>query len=141
MYRHIMIATDGSDVAQRAVDQGLRLAMRLGSKATVVTVSEPYPAELAPAWPIEDYDRAVSEKAQDILGLARDAAAALGASCDYLHVKDAHPAEGIIQAAADQNCDLIAMASHGRRGFQRMILGSQAYEVIVKSPIPVLICR
>ena len=141
MYRHIMIATDGSDIAQRAVDQGLQLAMRLGSKVTVVTVTEPYPAELATAWPVEDYDRAVSEKAQNILGHARNAAAALDASCEYLHVKNAYPAEGIIQAAVDQNCDLIVMASYGRRGFQRMILGSQAYEVIVNSPIPVLICR
>ena len=61
--------------------------------------------------------------------------------CETLHVKNQFPAEGIIEAAKAQGCDLIVMASHGRRGLSRLLLGSQANRVVTQSTIPVLICR
>ena len=68
-------------------------------------------------------------------------AKAAGVSCETVHVKDQHPAEGIIAAAKDKACDLIVMASHGRRGLGRLLLGSQANEVLTHSKVPALIVR
>jgi nucleotide-binding universal stress UspA family protein len=65
----------------------------------------------------------------------------IGVSCETLHVKDRHPGEGIIETAREKACDLIVMASHGRRGLGRLILGSVANEVVTHSTIPVLIYR
>ena len=64
-----------------------------------------------------------------------------GVTCETLHVKDQFPAEGIIETAKARGCDLIVMASHGRRGFARLLLGSQANKVVTHSTVPVLICR
>ena len=61
--------------------------------------------------------------------------------CATIYVKDRHPAEGIIETAQTQMCDLIVMASHGRRGLARLLIGSQANRVVTLSPVPVLICR
>ena len=68
-------------------------------------------------------------------------AAEIGVSCETLHVKDRRPAEGIIETAKAKDCDLIVMGSHGRRGISRLVLGSQASEVVSHSTVPVLVCR
>ena len=70
-----------------------------------------------------------------------EAAKKQGRPCANLYIKDRHPAEGIIETAQAQACDLIVMASHGRRGLARLLLGSQANKVVTLSPVPVLICR
>jgi nucleotide-binding universal stress UspA family protein len=145
MFAHIMIATDGSALAQRAVAQGLALAKALGAKATAVTVTEPISAllvgEAAIAFPIEEYDKAASADAARILAGVSAQAAQAGVACDTLHVSQRHPAEGIVEAAKAQGCGLIVMASHGRRGFSKLLLGSQATRVLTLSEVPVLICR
>jgi nucleotide-binding universal stress UspA family protein len=82
-----------------------------------------------------------AENAGKVLASAKAIAEKDGVACRTLHIKDQHPSEGIIQAAKDQGCDLIVMASHGRRGLSRLILGSQAYEVVTHSAVPVLIIR
>jgi nucleotide-binding universal stress UspA family protein len=145
MYKHILIATDGSDLAARALAQGLSLAKALASKVTVATVTEPWGAqvvgEAAIAFPFEQYEKAVSANAVEILSKASEAASKAGVSCTTVHIKERHPAEGILEAAKERTCDLIVMASHGRRGLSRLFLGSQAHNVITHSTIPVLICR
>ena len=145
MYRNLIIATDGSELAAKAVEQGLGLAQALGAKATVVTVTEPWTAVVwggvDMAFPIEEYERGCLAGAEKILGDAAAVAARLGASCETLHVKDRMPAEGILETARARNCDLIVMASHGRRGVARLLIGSQANQVVTHSTIPVLICR
>jgi nucleotide-binding universal stress UspA family protein len=145
MYKHILIATDGSDLAAKALAQGLSLAKALASQVTVVTVTEPWGAqmmgEVAIAFPFEEYEKAVSANATEILSKASEAASKAGVSCTTAHVKERHPAEGIIETAKAMTCDLIVMASHGRRGLTRLLLGSQANNVITRSTIPVLICR
>jgi nucleotide-binding universal stress UspA family protein len=62
-------------------------------------------------------------------------------ACDTLHVKDQYPAEGIVEAAQARGCDLIVMASHGRRGLSKLLLGSQATRVLTHTDVPVLVCR
>lgn len=145
MYKHILIATDGSDLAQKAVAQGLAIAKALGSKVTAINVSEPWvavaPGEVAMAFPIKDYDDSVKANAERILGAVAAEAQSVGVTCDTLHVKDQFPAEGILETSEKLGCDLIVMASHGRRGLMRFLLGSQANKVLTHGTTPVLICR
>ena len=145
MYKHILIATDGSELAGKAVTQGLAIAKSLGAEITVVNVTEPWvavaPGEVAMSFPIKEYDESVSANARRILSAVETEAAAQGVACRTLHVKDQFPAEGIIETANELKCDLIVMASHGRRGLMRFLLGSQAIKVLTHSTIPVLICR
>jgi nucleotide-binding universal stress UspA family protein len=145
MYKHLLIATDGSELAQRAVEQGLKLAEALKAKASIITVTEPWDAlvfgEATAVLPPAAYEENVTIAATRILDNVKATAEKLGQSCDTLHVKDRFPAEGIVECAAEKGCDLIVMASHGRRGLRRLILGSVANEVVTRSTIPVLICH
>lgn len=145
MYKHILIASDGSELAGRAVEQGLTLAKTLGSKVTAVTVTEPWTAavsgEWAVAFPVEEYEKAAAANAEKILAHVTETAARLGVSCETVHIKDQFAAEGIIEEAKNRNCDLIVMGSHGRRGLVKFILGSQATRVLTHSTTPMLIVR
>ena len=145
MFKHILIATDGSELADRAAAQGLGLAKLLKANVTVVTATEPWTAvvtgEAALAFPYADYEKAAAENAAKILARAADMAKKADVACATVHVKDRFPAEGIIAAAKDKGCDLIVMASHGRRGLAKLLLGSEATKVLTLSSVPVLICR
>jgi nucleotide-binding universal stress UspA family protein len=145
MYKRILIATDGSELAEKAVSTGVALAKALGAQVVAVTASEPWTtmtdgAGFAFNFPVEDYEKAVAERAAAILSKVRAAAETSAVACETVQVND-FPAEGILAAAKAKGCDLIVMASHGRRGVARFLLGSQAVEVLTISPIPVLICR
>lgn len=149
MYKHILISTDGSDVAQRGVDHGLSLAKSLDAKVTVITVTEPFPFHASAAgagWvplpeDISGYEEGQKKAADKLLATVREAAAKIGVSADVLHVPDARPAEAIVEAAKAEGCSVIVMASHGRRGLGRLLLGSQTSEVLAHSPVPVLVVR
>ena len=145
MYRNILLATDGSDLAERAVVHGLELAKALGAKVTIVTVTDMIPTgPYSPIpWPsdIARYEALAQKSASKILERATDVARNLGISCDTLHIVDELPAEGILKACRDRYCDLIVMASHGRTGIDRMLMGSQAMKVVTLSHVPVLIYR
>lgn len=145
MYKQILIATDGSELAGKALDHGLRLAKTVGAKVTIVNVTEPFPVVLSDdamiVPPIEEYEDAVAEAAKKILSAASDQAAKAGVSASVRQEKDQFAAEGIIKAAGEVGADLIVMASHGRRGISKLLLGSQATEVLTHSKVPVLICR
>ena len=145
MYKHILIATDGSELAQKAVKQGLELAKHLNATVTAVTVTEPWPVAMADgvilANPIDEYEKAVAQDASRILTAVGELAGKLGVACATVHVADQYPAEGIIEQAKAKNCDLIVMASHGRRGIAKLLLGSQATRVLAHSTTPVLICK
>jgi nucleotide-binding universal stress UspA family protein len=145
MYEHILIATDGSDIAARAVAQGLGLAKQLGARVTAVSVTEPWPAGVYGPVPtpslIKVYDKTAAGNAAAALASAATAAGQLGLGCATLHVKDRHAAVGIVEAAGAVGCDLIVVGSHGRHALARVLLGSVATEVLTTSPVPVLICR
>lgn len=149
MYKHILLSTDGSELAQKGVDHGLALARNVGAKVTIVSVTEhlhisggavgggwvPVPAEM------ESYEAGRKEMAAQILADAKAAADREGVAAETLHIPDAHPAEAIIAAATSHACDLIVMASHGRRGIGRLLIGSQTAEVLAHSAVPVLVVR
>ncbi len=145
MYKHILIATDGSELAGKALLHGLDLAKALNAKVTLMTASEPMwsamPGEMAIAFPHEDYERAMVENAKRILATVSDAATTRQLYFNVKHVRDQFPAEAIVEAAREGGCDLIVMASHGRRGIAQLVLGSQASKVLTLSTVSVLIYR
>ena len=145
MFKPILIATDGSDLAERAASRALELAKLLGARVTAVTVTEPWNAvvtgEIAFGFPPADYEKGVIELATSVLARVAEMAKAAGLQCATVHVKDHFPDEGIIAAAKDSGCDVIVMGSHGRRGVARFLLGSVASRAVALSPVPVLVVR
>ncbi len=148
MYKSILIATDGSDLADVAVEHGLRLAEAVGAAVVFVTVTELWSAlhmshEAAQGKldAVKAYEDAEASSATTILENAAAKAAAIGVTSETRHVRDRAPAEGILDTAELEDCDLIVMASHGRRGLGRMLLGSQTAEVLAHAKKPVLVLR
>lgn len=149
LYKHILIPTDGSELSDKGLNHGLALAKALGASVTVVTVTaneflSPYNmAELASQGtnPLETYRAGVEEEANKILQAASEKAQSAGVSIRTEHIAERPPAEGIVEAAAEHNCDLIVMSSHGRRGVTRLMLGSQTAEVVATTIVPVLVVR
>ncbi|CAD7053519.1 universal stress protein [Pseudorhizobium halotolerans] len=146
MYKHILIATDGSEIAQKGVDHGLSLAKNLDAKVMVVTVTEPFPIYAGEGWALgpgdfERYDADQIKFAQELLAPIKASADRLGVTCETRHVPNRRPAEAILDTAAEEDCSLIVMASHGRRGLERLFLGSQTQEVVSRSSLPVLVVR
>jgi nucleotide-binding universal stress UspA family protein len=148
MYRKILIATDGSELASKAVDHGVMLAKGVGAAVIFVTATERWSAihmaeegERGDADPIGRYEDLAARSAQTVLAAAKTTAESAGVACETLHVPDGLPAEAIVATANEKGCDLIVMASHGRRGLNRLVLGSQTAEVLAYSKVPVLVLR
>src|SRR5215813_10617916 len=127
MYTHILIATDGSDLAWKAVETGLQLAKAHRARVTAITVSEPwsigYSSQGSVTVPFDAYEQAAATAASKILAPVGKLANQLDVECTTAHLKE-QPADGILQAARSRRCDLIVMASNGRRGLSRLMLGS-----------------
>ena len=145
MYANILLSTDGSDVAKKGVKHGIALAKALNAQATIITVTEPLPVieyvsgHAGGGISQQDWDAACQVRAGKVLDEARAMAEQIGISVELLHVSDAHPASAIIETAKSRGCDLIVMASHGRRGLRKLFLGSQTSEVLVDGNVPVLV--
>jgi len=145
MYKHILIATDGAPLSSHAIGKAMTLAKDMGAKVTVLTCTEPLrifslePEQVART--INNYKEEASKQAHRILAAARQEAEMLGVPCETLEVEHGHPHEAIIATAAEKGCDLIAMASHGRRGVSAIVLGSETLKVLTHSKIPVLVYR
>jgi len=139
MYKHILISTDGSELAQKGVTYGLTLAKSLGSSVDVITVIEPYPLQ-SPAT-MGSWIEAQTKRAETALDQAKDAAARLDVKMEVVLATNSSPAEAIVETAKQRGCDLVVMASHGRRGVSRLLLGSQTAEVVHYSTVPVLVVR
>lgn len=148
MYERILIATDGSELAQQGVEQGLALAAALKAEVAILTVTEPLADGFydPPGWPaiyasLEEYRQSREETAQERLAPAVQAAKRAGVPCTAHHLPDRYAADGIVETAEAQGSDLIIMASHGRRGLGRLLLGSQTQQVLTHSKVPVLVIR
>ena len=145
MYKNILIPTDGSALAAKAVEQGVLFAKEIGAKITAMTVTEPF--HLLPAAPIQleytpiEYKKHAEADAEKVLGIVSAAAKLAGVACETLHIEHEHVYQAIIDAAASRRCDLILMASHGRRGVSAVVLGSETVNVLTHSKIPVLVYR
>jgi nucleotide-binding universal stress UspA family protein len=146
MFKHILLPTDGSEIARAAVRRGIDLAMTLGAEVTQVTVDEPFQM-IAVEDPIlwvqtqEQYLRATAKRAETVLKVGEEYAQSKGVRITSLHEYDVSIHDAILQAAKKAGCDLICMGSHGRRGLTALILGSTTYKVLSHSRIPVLVHR
>ena len=149
MYKHILIPTDGSALSDKAVDAATTLAKLLGARITAFHAMEPYPlqgayaaeasgvAELQP----ELFAERSEEYAKRVLDAVGRAAAAANVQCTTAYASAHSPSHAIVEKAGKEKCDLIVMASHGRRGFEGFLLGSETQKVLTHSSIPVLVYR
>ena len=127
MYRHILIPTDGSELAERGVAHGLALAKSVGAKVFVINVVEPL--------------FAVTGDFASVLDRVANAAREAGVSCETIQVENVPPHEAIIATAADKGCNLIVMSSHGFSGLSMLLIGSVTNKVLTYAKTPVLVCR
>jgi nucleotide-binding universal stress UspA family protein len=144
MYRSILIPTDGSAITAKAITSGIALAKALDAKLSTITVKEPFPysaiSEMQPIPPQEFYDaqeRIAVSRVKEVVAAADKA----GLDCQAFTVEAQHPWEAIVEHAKTQGCDLIVMASHGRRGVTAVLLGSETTRVLVHCDVPVLVVK
>ena len=144
-FKKILIATDGSELAEKAVEKGLDLAAKLKAAVVLVMVTVPWSSivsgETAQAYSVEKYLEDAERQADRLLTPLAARAEKSGLTCESVHIVERFASEGILEAAKARNCDLIVMASHGRRGLSRFFLGSQTDEVLVQTEVSVLVVR
>ena len=145
MFKHILVPTDGSELSAAAIAKAVALAKSLSAKVTGLTVFAPFhvlAADPAMVTDTEEQYRAHCEsRAAQYLDVIKTAADAAGVTFNGLHVFAPQPYVTIISTASDQGCDLICMASHGRRGMSALLLGSETVKVLTHSKAPVLVLR
>ncbi len=148
MVTHMLIATDGSELSEKAVDHGLDLAKRLGARVTAFTATERWSvldmaqkARTGATNPIAEYEQMAADHAAAILAKVVAKASLAGVPCETVHCAGKNAAEGIVEEADTRDCDMIVMASHGRRGLDRMIIGSQTLRVLALTTRAVLVYR
>ncbi len=144
MFQRILIPTDGSAITDKAVSTALALAHLAGAEVQVLAVKEPFPysalSEMQPVPPQEFFDaqeRIAKGRVQRVI----DAAEKAGVVCKAFTVEAYHPWEAIVEQAKTTGCDLIVMASHGRRGVSALLLGSETQKVLTHGTLPVLVVR
>jgi len=144
MYERILFPTDGSEITAKALKHALGMAKLTGAELCVLAVKDPFPysaiSEMQPVPPQQFFD------AQERVAGARvktvvEAAIALGVKTSGHSVEAAHPWQAILEHAKAHDCDLIVMASHGRRGVSALLLGSETQKVLTHSTLPVLVVR
>ncbi len=144
MYKRILVPTDGSDLTAKAVQAAIGLAKLTGGELFTIAVKEPFPysaiSEMQPVPPQEFFDAQERIASRNVKAL-NDAALAAGLTCQGHTVEALHPWEAIVDHAKAQNCDLVVMASHGRRGFTALLLGSETTRVLTHCTVPVLVVR
>lgn len=148
MYKHILVPTDGSKLSQQAAQAAIALAAKLGARITAFFAAPPATPilfkQLLPvgyATPAQ-HARMIKRAAEDYLGGIEKAARDAGVPCQSASATSDYPADAILAVARKHRCDLIFIASHGRRGLRHdSLLGSETHKVLARSPIPVLVYR
>ena len=145
MFKHILLPTDGSELSEAAIQTGIQLAKSINAEVTGFHVIVPFQVFTFQTEMLEDtkeqYERESKVQAERFLGVIKKAAEQASVKCDSDYVTSNHPYEMIINAAEKKGCDLIVMASHGRRGVQGVLIGSETQKVLTHSKIPVLVVR
>jgi nucleotide-binding universal stress UspA family protein len=147
MYKHILIPTDGSELSDKAVREGIELALSMKARVTVFTASPPFHAFATESEPLLSadartlYAAGAEERAAARLRPGLEYARAKGVPARTRHVFAERPYEAIIAIAAKEGCDLVCMASHGRKGIAGLLVGSETNKVLTHSKVPVLVCR
>ena len=147
MFQNILVPVDGSALSRKAAKNAVRLAREQKAKLTAVYVSPPYTPKAGEAMAMvhfespQAYAARASVIARKCLGFVQRTASAAGVRCDAIHASGDFPYQEIVRAAERAKCDLIHMASHGRRGISRLLLGSETSKVLAHSKVPVLVQR
>ncbi|MBT9494435.1 MAG: universal stress protein [Paucibacter sp.] len=144
MFKRILVPTDGSEISAKALNTAIGMARIHGATLYALSVKEPFPysavSEMQPTPPQEFFDvqeRIAAARVKD----AMDAASSAGVTCEGHTVEALHAWEAIIEHASSNQCDLVVMASHGRRGVQALLLGSETQKVLTHCTTPVLVVR
>ena len=147
MYKHLLLPTDGSALSQRAAASGVELARALGARITALFVAPaPTPLVYEHFLPVaymtpEDHEKLIQQASARYLGSIQKVAVAAGVPFEGLSVVGEYPADAIVETATKARCDLIVMASHGRKGVSALLLGSETAKVLAHSKLPVLVHR
>lgn len=148
MFKHILLPTDGSEMSEEAARIALELARSLQAKVTALHLIRPYALPIsdgtfvyAEAFSPEEYKAATQSNAAAILGRVQARARELGVACESVHVTAGAIWDAIIKQAKARGCDLVVMASHGRKGLAGLVLGSETNKVLTHSSLPVLVTR
>jgi nucleotide-binding universal stress UspA family protein len=145
MFKHILIPTDGSELSRSAITTGVAVAKACSARVTGITVVVPLAdfgvGEFGSVADPEPYSRDSAANAKRALAVVSDAAAQTHVSAETVQLAHDKPWQAIIDTAASKGCDLIVMASHGRRGLDALVLGSETNKVLTHSKIPVLVTR
>lgn len=147
MFKHILAPTDGSELSNIAVKAAIRFAKLIGAQVTAFYAMEEVPSSSFGDYDVgnmlspEEFRASEEEKARKILSVVEETAKAAGVACDSATLASHSPHEAIIKAAQDKGCDLIFMASHGRRGVSALVLGSETNKVLTHCSIPVMVYR
>lgn len=145
MFQQILLPTDGSDLSERAVLAGISFAKEIGAQVVGLSVRPEFHTFTYKTEMLEDtrpeFDAATEKQAEQYLAFISDAARSAGVACVTVQSVSDDPYESILQTAKERKCDLIIMASHGRRGLKGVLLGSETQKVLVHSDIPVLVYR
>ena len=148
MYRHILIPTDGSELAHKAVAHGLSLAKSVGAKVTALVVEASFNVYDLPSSKMNlissafvEYAKQAKAHTSEVMSRAADEAKSAGVVCETMQMTHDHPYQAIVTIAKEKGCDLIVMASHGRAGIAAVVLGSVTTKVLTHTKIPVLVCH
>lgn len=147
MFKHLLVPTDGSPLSQEAVTRAISFAREAGARITFFCAEKAFPSMYYGMGVIFDahapsqFHQAEDENAHAVLDAAEQQAQAAGVTCGKLALASDQPYLAIIEAAERNGCDLIFMASHGRRGVGTLLLGSETQKVLSHSSIPVLVYR
>ena len=147
MYRHLLAATDGSELSNLAVEHAIELARKLNAKLTLLHVAGQYPPPMLvdgtvfPTLPQDEHEAAVAKQSEEILQPCRERARAAGIDCTCVHESDSAAWHAIMEVADREDCDVIVMGSHGRGGLAALIMGSQTQKVLHHTDLPVLVVR
>ncbi|OGA03598.1 MAG: hypothetical protein A3I00_06080 [Betaproteobacteria bacterium RIFCSPLOWO2_02_FULL_64_12] len=149
MFKHILIPTDGTELSEKAIRQGIAFAKSIGARVTAFHAAPRYHhvtlqegAFKAVDLPMHrEFDEQDKARAETFLEIARKAAREAGVPCESLVEINNFPHEAIIKAAQEKGCDLIFMASHGKSTISALLMGSETVEVLTHSSVPVLLWR
>ena len=145
MFKHLLLPTDGSELSEIAIQKGIQFAKEINARVTGFHVLPEfhvftYRTEMLEETR-EEFTRDARTRAAQYLSVIEKTATQAGVRCSTGYTTSAHPYEAIIRAAEENGCDLIMMASHGRRGVQALLIGSETHKVLTHSKIPVLVYR
>jgi nucleotide-binding universal stress UspA family protein len=147
MYKKILVATDGSTLSKKAVSSAIELAVLSGAELIALKVIPCYPQSYfegglaLQAAEVSRVEKQWAEDGQSVVDAVQKAALEMGVKTKAITVKSDIVSDAVIAAAKKHKCDLIVMASHGRRGIKRLLLGSETQQVLTHSHVPVLVLR